>query len=1494
MASPSVNDTSDIADDFIEVDTKRSMGKTKKSKTKKGKSKSKGTKSTKASQEIDVESPARTRSPVAARVSTSMEDGEVFRPISIYLQVTEALDVPEPFNGMRSMYVACNMLAKDKRVTSATVNNNNCPRFNFFSQARLQGDLSAIQDESMVVQLWDSAGGANDELIGVVVLKLHALIGMFIGNQMQSSLARQYPVIGVHADCPVFNPTTQRIQGYLRLLLAMGTDRQIYTLQQHQKASVVLQRGYRGHLKRRGIASLPRKQRKQHQVAPEHDSVLMASLDLQSMQEVASERTDPSEVASSHASTVAVEEEAAEPEQPAPVVAIKVVHCDQVVTADDESSSSSSSSSSSAPTFGVCASFAFPETAVSNITKILPVNGRSNTMIDLEAPEWHQHRIETPEMLMWKKPMQFDVWRCGVEINGPMKTNPVLLGTVGQAFLAPNQFEEFWSLDNEEDQHDGSIERMFQLPVMQTTSSGKSVRWGSITVSVKMFHAELIDQLLQQYEQSKEARAQQEMEDDVGSIYRRTSMTVNVSRASGLQSAAMSLTPTYPFLRLASKFGVNAYVTIEVLNDDDQDHQTGGKELKTDVVARSFAPIFDFQQDLNLLLTDSVLHHLQHGFAVFRIWHRIPRGTSELSSGASRPDVLLGLVKVPLCKLLQRESGIHGWFDMRSPLGDSVASLELSVCFSTPNSRQHAVQLQQERTSMNEVPQMTLRAEQEKMTFTVVVQEMNVPVSNGNQHSGTPGKWFYVTYRFPGCETIRSVPIAFEGRSSRINLKHRCALIVDVDTQLEWNIREEPLEVQIWRSRTYDFSEAGQYVGSAFVDMHPLLGDRDGHEGDESNWVGGDCAVIHPESEQHLQTTIGVQIVKQHGAVRSARTPSVVSHSSSVVSNEPTAPSVNRSANDSHNDSQSSAESERSHVSIVEPVTRTRSQSHVSHEDKMQQTSFEDQVSVIESEHGNTLDYEFAAGMSFMGVGGSDEDKRNAVHLEILEGMHLPLQVSAHNRDILEKPNAFVSVKWNSNGLLETEVANGTVKPQWQFGHSFPVNMDGFFWSYIKDGALVFKVYHRVEGGENDGANEFIGSARVPLFPMLRGIAIDGWYSLFDYKHAEAGLIRVRVAMDKSLMPLYRKMSDSEEHGYDVKAFSDAEITTPGLSSSTGRKVSRKRTEEGMGMRWQPFVDDLGDSGVVEEGGMSLMDTLERNLAALESMVKSGKVEKRQPLEDRTNRGEREPREEMGAMGAMGAMPDSLHEMITKEAMAQLAASIKEATARVEGGEMMGEKGMGKGKSPRKTPKSPRTPRTPRTSKKAESVTSIVSPRTPREVVVVEEVVEEEDEDVEEEVVEEEVVEEEVEGEVAEEEDELVEVDQRTRIEEEAKAMMEKAKEEVEGEERGKVDEWLDEDSDDDDDDDDEEFVDPRARGWKKSPASASEYVEETGGNDRGYPDKEQMSGRGGATMSALERAKRFQVSSRLTQSEAYMRAVRQTSGVYDKEAKRIEEIFSS
>jgi hypothetical protein len=189
-------------------------------------------------------------------------------PVNILLyteigNITSLLQRPE--RSKRNAFVTCRT-NKNSSFTTPTQWNTNNPSFHFTKtfEITLNTEFMHYAERGYVVyEIWDRYSSIHDELIGLVKLPLHPF---FIAFQMPSSGSslspiQPYPIMSVHNYVPIHNPVTGTECGFLKILLAMGSEKQVNTLILHQKVTTIIQKHWRGYKVRKAFPGIITKQR---------------------------------------------------------------------------------------------------------------------------------------------------------------------------------------------------------------------------------------------------------------------------------------------------------------------------------------------------------------------------------------------------------------------------------------------------------------------------------------------------------------------------------------------------------------------------------------------------------------------------------------------------------------------------------------------------------------------------------------------------------------------------------------------------------------------------------------------------------------------------------------------------------------------------------------------------------------------------------------------------------------------------------------------------------------------------------------------------------------------------------------------------------------------------------------------------------------------------------------------------------------------------------
>ncbi|PFX28573.1 C2 domain-containing protein 3 [Stylophora pistillata] len=656
----------------------------------------------------------------------------------------------------------------------------------------------------------------------------------------------------------------------------------------------------------------------------------------------------------------------------------------------------------------------------------------------------------------------------------------------------------------------------------------------------------LLDVIVKYKQVKVELTAEVKKEDDS-----HVCLSFEVFRACGLQAAAVLHAKSNPSLSYPAEVGVNAYLVIQVPLGKKHKHVTR-------TVARTFTPEFSYNADISLLLVTpsgvngrgdlSLAEQLEDSEVVFEVWHQMSRerrsdqlGRSEAETNCgTQRDVLLGVARVPLVKLLAHNRGIKGWFPIHWPgeqdtldasphneINKVVGGLELGITFSKTEDRDHVIHISRGLgwSPPPEVDCDEVWLDREKLslnkhwTFCIKISSAWIPSSElkpfcasakTTEKLKTKGYARYKLYnKVPICSRMSSVKDCGDDKFI-CELKHSKEIVLPASHSLSWHMREESLEIQLWLSsggQTADTKskKRDRLVGSAYLDVSSLLASKQRKHtirqisglyplfrSGASNLFGG-CI--------HVQSFVKVEDTSEHESLSSDE-----SIDASSILKDQTADSRLKIPY-------------QDQVSSVEP---------------MQQHQSNGQLPVTEA-----IDDTFMA------------------HVIIEQALHLPTVPGTSENRVM--PNVYVSYQTlPSISPACTPVVMCSSSPRWEYQ-----KMERIINSPTKLQDFQFKVWHSSEakkGKDNTGSQSFeprvdsssedrlIGSVSFDLSPLLAGMRqLIGWYNVTDFNGDCQGQIKLGICPVNPLSPTRSFTSSRVTHSQVPKQ--DAPYITPLLKS---------------------------------------------------------------------------------------------------------------------------------------------------------------------------------------------------------------------------------------------------------------------------------------------------------------------------------------------------------
>ncbi|XP_034971638.2 C2 domain-containing protein 3 isoform X2 [Zootoca vivipara] len=558
------------------------------------------------------------------------------------------------------------------------------------------------------------------------------------------------------------------------------------------------------------------------------------------------------------------------------------------------------------------------------------------------------------------------------------------------------------------------------------------------------------------------------------------SISVQIHFAAGLQAAARAVAEKNPSLQCSAEVGVNAYVSVHLPFLPESERRN------TRAVARTFCPEFEHHTEFpcNLVVQRSsgeacsLGELLQVSEIVFSIFHKslnsAPYGTK---TQASR-DYLLGTAKIPTRDLLNRRSGIRGWFPITLPedlvpahcaniLQTIVGGLELSVTFAHPGDRQRVLDAARLLGwNLKEASAECLQDDSESecqhtpdtATVAISIPRLWLPVQcvllAGQTHLNK-SIHCYLRYKLYDQEatwtSLRRPKLAEDQKHVTVSFKKSKEMDLPLSQALLWYFKEERLEVQAWRaygneSNTERPLDTDRLIGSAYVDLAAL-----GESSRGKRTVSGVFPLFRRNSSNLLGAAMRVHIVV---APKSPSRPDVSEDGSSGVSD------------------------------------------HEERHKEPEQDLKPDQTSVVE-----TL-IEKPSEESPHPVG---HEQTFAVSILVERAMHLSLKGSPLTERGVVSPSSYVSfVAADADNPIATEIVENSDSPVWDFQQQTRLSKELLL---DPQQTLVFKVWHKAD------VERVIGFASVDLSPLLSGFQlVCGWYNITDFSGQCQGQIKVAVS----------------------------------------------------------------------------------------------------------------------------------------------------------------------------------------------------------------------------------------------------------------------------------------------------------------------------------------------------------------------------------------------
>uniref|UniRef100_A0A8C5MB22 C2 domain containing 3 centriole elongation regulator n=1 Tax=Leptobrachium leishanense TaxID=445787 RepID=A0A8C5MB22_9ANUR len=629
---------------------------------------------------------------------------------------------------------------------------------------------------------------------------------------------------------------------------------------------------------------------------------------------------------------------------------------------------------------------------------------------------------------------------------------------------------------------------------------------------------------------------------------RMASVSVQIHRASGLQAAARAVAMHDPSFQYSADVGVNAYITIHPSFLPEAERRI------TRTVARTFYPEFDHHSEFPCSLViqrssgeaSSLAEIMNFSEIMFYVFHQ-----SVVSDPASRSqparDHQLGVVRIPAKELLAKRSGVSGWYpitieedskltDAPSILQTIVGGMELSIGFSQHSDRERVLEVARglgwsriEDAREAIAPRDDeFQVKEDLVTLSITIPKIWLPVPclllAGHKHIQR-STHCYLRYKFYDkesvCSSLVRPKLSEDGQQAMVVFEQTRSVELLKHQTLIWYLREERLEIQVWRSYGKDTSgqrpqDTDRLLGCAYVDLGALSENTS-----RTLTVSG----VYPLFKRNVSNLWGAA-VRVHLALSSAYHPSVHEKRSSCsddVSEEEETDDVSREQDEGTPDN-----SVKCHKETTSPEVPMRGPGSPSTDGNLEKTF--------------------------------------AVNVVIERAMHLSLKGSPLTERVVASPSCCVSFPVaGSVSAITSPVIEHTDAPVWDFQHQARLPYE-----LLLDArqALVFKVWHKTD------VERVLGFAPVDLSPLLSGFqSVCGWYNIGDFTGQCQGQIKVSITPLESIAHL------KEERRARNQANAHAEVTShgsflfqPHLVSDTFSSYSIHRPE------------GLGSAPILKEG----------------------------------------------------------------------------------------------------------------------------------------------------------------------------------------------------------------------------------------------------------------------------------------------------------------------
>ncbi|XP_040282452.1 C2 domain-containing protein 3 isoform X2 [Bufo bufo] len=931
------------------------------------------------------------------------------------------------YSSICNPYLNCKLFSSQEATRSAVAWGSNQPLFSFSQVAPVSLTsrlLERMENNVMILEVWNKVPDpTTDQLLGLVKLPLHQFYMSFSDPKIcRLLLQAQYPVVAVDSFVPIVDMFSGCERGRLKVLLAMGSGDQVVALQR---------------LKNEEGTSAAQIPRPAHFLDPPQSSV---------------EVSRPSDSSTDHVFEIHVENV----KGLTPLQSTVWGEADCYVQYFFPAHSTISSLGSELPEQDLSLK---PVRTATTLCVPDPVfNDRQNH--SLVAPS------DTPvqRLLLNAFSMQglsagggmtFEIW-C--RYYYPNVRDQI----VARAILPLSRLCAMVTMHHREEL--GIQAFCLPLtPISESSAGAPPPSSGLLNVNVT-------------YRRS--------VRNPVGMLATRmASVSVQIHRASGLQAAARVVAQQDPSFQYSADVGVNAFIIIR------PSFLPEAEVRNTRTIARSFCPEFDYHSEFPCNLVTqrssgeacSLAEILHSSEIVFSIHHQSVTPVLSTASGSRvhpARDHQLGVVRIPTRELLTKRSGISGWYPVMVPedstlsgtagvLDNVVGGLELSVSFAHHSDRERVLEVARGLGwTEGEDGDGNHSGHDELVNLSVTVPKIWLPVhcllmaGHKHLHKSTH---CYLRYKLYDKEAVRSPltrPIlSKDGQQATVVYEQTRTVELMKHQPLVWYLREEKLEIQIWRSYGKDTSgprpqDTDRLLGCAYVDLAVLS---------ENTSRTLSVSGVYPLFKHKVANLWGAAL-RVHLCLSSAYHPSIAR-----CPNSPEEESLSEDY-EAQDVSEDYAEGKRE-----DPIQSSKK----AQIDKSSQSPGSEATS---AELENTF----------------------AVNIVVERAMHLSLKGSPLTERAVPVPSCSVSFPVAGTATpVTTPIVDSTDSPTWNFQLQTRLSEELLL---DPQQTLVFKVWHKAD------VERVLGFASVDLSPLLTGFqSVCGWYNIGDFTGQCQGQIKVSV-----------------------------------------------------------------------------------------------------------------------------------------------------------------------------------------------------------------------------------------------------------------------------------------------------------------------------------------------------------------------------------------------